>query len=241
MKCFIILIPWLLLQIASFSQTVKIDSITNIQVKNALDLYTHYTGASSPIYNGTDYLYYNFKMEGDPFFLTRDLTKGWAGYNGRRYDSLSIGYDIQRNQVGIASADNFARIVLQNELIDSFNVSGHTFIRIQEDYKQNLNNTGFYDLLYNGHLQLLARRIKIMEEVQKDNTVVRIFTEKDRFYIHKGGLYYLVSNKKEVFHRFADKLHQIKKLMRHEHYRLGHNNFESALLETVKFYDQLIR
>ncbi|HWH64366.1 MAG TPA: hypothetical protein VNS50_13865, partial [Ginsengibacter sp.] len=68
-----------------------------------------------------------------------------------------MGYDIQRNQVTIATPDNLARIVLQNELVDSFYLSGHTFITLTEDYKQNLSNTGFYDLLFNGQVQLLAR------------------------------------------------------------------------------------
>ena len=130
MKFFVILMPWLFSLTVSFSQSVQTDSTINIQVKNALDLYNNYTGANSPIYNGTEYIYYHFKMEGDPFFITSNLTKGWIGYAGRMYGPLSMGYDIQRNQVTIASADNFARIVLQNELVDSFYLAEHTFISL---------------------------------------------------------------------------------------------------------------
>ncbi|HEY5407527.1 MAG TPA: hypothetical protein VIJ92_10570 [Ginsengibacter sp.] len=241
MKFFVILVPCLFSLTVSFSQSAKTDSIINIQVKNTLDLYDNYTGGNAPIYNGTEYIYYYFKMEGDPFFITTNLTKGWVGYSGRMYGPLKLGYDIQRNQVTIASADNFSRIVLQNDLVDSFFLDGHTFVRLQADYKQNLNTTGFYDLLHDGHLQLLARRIKIMEDAIKDNSVVRIFTEKDHFYIHKNGLYYLVTNKKEVFRLFADKQHQLKKMLRHEHIKIGRKNFETGLLRAVEFYDQLTR
>ena len=240
MKFFAILIPCLFFLSVSFSQNINVDSTTDIQVKNALSVYNHYTDGNAPIYNGTDYLYYTFQMEGDPFFITTNLTKGWVGYQGRMYNNLSMGYDIQRNQVTIATPDNLARIVLQNELVDSFYLSGHTFITLTEDYKQNLSNTGFYDLLFNGQVQLLARRIKIMKEVIKDDFLVQVFTEKDLFYIHKGSLYYLVSNKKEVFRLFGDKVHGVKKMMRHEHIKLQRKNFEPGLLKSVEFYDQLI-
>lgn len=239
MKLVVILVPILFSLTVSFSQSLQTDSTINIQVKNAVDDYNKYTGANSPVYNGEEYMYYYFKMEGDPFFLTVNLTKGWVGYAGRLYGPLPLGYDIQRNQVTIASSDNFARIVLNNELVDSFYFAGHTFIRLKEDYKQNLNNTGFYDLLHNGHTQLLARRIKTLEDVIKDNTVIRVFTEKDHFYIYKNGLYYLVSNKKEAFRLFADKQHKVKKMLRHEHIKITRKNFESGLQKAVEFYDQL--
>jgi len=239
MKFFVVLLPCLFSLTASFSQGARPDSIINIQVKNAVDLYNTYTGGNAPIYNGKEYIYYHFIMEGDPFFITVELSNGWVGYAGRIYVPVRLGYDIQRNQVTIASADNFSRIVLNNELVDSFYFSGHTFIRLKEDYKQNLNTTGFYDLLYNGRMTLLARRIKLMEDVIKDNTVVHVFTEKDRFYIRKDGLYYLVSNKKEAFRLFADKQHQVKKMLRRAHIKINRKNFETGVQKAVEFYDQL--
>ncbi|HWH64367.1 MAG TPA: hypothetical protein VNS50_13870 [Ginsengibacter sp.] len=79
MKFFAILIPCLFFLSVSFSQNINVDSTTDIQVKNALSVYNHYTDGNAPIYNGTDYLYYTFQMEGDPFFITTNLTKGWVG------------------------------------------------------------------------------------------------------------------------------------------------------------------
>lgn len=239
MKLFILLISALFFITTSFSQSIREDSLAYIQVKNAVDIYNNYTGDNALLYNGKDYLYYNFKMEGDPFFITGNLSKGWVVYQGRMYDTVSIGYDIQRNQLGVRSPDNLARIVLQNEWVDSFHLLEHTFINLKVDHEQNLYNSGFYDLLYNGCIQLLARRIKTMEQVIKDNSLVNVFTEKDLFYIHKGGLYYLVTNKKDVFRLFAGKAHDIKKMMRHDHIKFGRKNFESPLLKTTAFYDRL--
>ena len=223
----------------SFSQNVTTDSATSLQIKNALQIYDRFTDGDAAIYNGTQYLYYTFPMEHDPYFITGDLSRGWVGYNGRKYDSLNMLYDVARNQVVIASADNMKRIVLENDFIDSFHLSGHTFIALKEDHQQNLYNSGFYDLLYNGHTQLVARRIKTLNPVIKGSVVVTVFETKDRFYIHKNNIYYLVSNKKEVFKVFHDKYRELKKRLRKEHLKFRLKNFENTLIHAVAFYDQL--
>ena len=224
----------------SFSQSIENNSVTDLQVKNAIHLYDHFTAGNAPIYNGTEYLYYNFKMEGDPFFLTGLYTIGSLGYESRIYDPVSIFYDIQRNQLVLLGADSLSNIVLNNELVDSFYLLGHTFISLKEDHKKNLYNTGFYDLLYNGHIQLVARRIKTMRDVIENLTITRVFSSEDHYYIYKDGLYYLVSNKKDVLRRFADKKHDIIRMLHRNHLKLKRKTFEVALVKVTAFYDQLI-
>jgi len=225
---------------SSFSQNVKKDSISDLQIKNAIHLYDVYTDGNAPIFNGPEYIYYLFKMEGDPYFIKGAFSKGWIGYRGRVYNPVSMFYDIQRDQLVILNADSLSNIVMLNQFVDSFYLSGHTFISLKEDHKQNLFTTGFYDLLYNGHIQLLARRIKTMEDKIESSTIIRVFNTGDRFYIHKDGLYYRVTGKKDVFRLFADKKHDIKKMMRKNHIKLNRKTFESSLVKVTAFYDQLI-
>jgi hypothetical protein len=223
----------------SFSQGLKNDSLTEIQLKNVIGLYNNYTDGSAPIFNGRDYVYYTFKMEGHPFFGTGKISKGWLSYNGIIY-ALSVGYDLARNEVIIFLAHGARGIVVDNQLVDSFMIDNHTFLHLKEDHQQNLNSEGFYDLLTNGNVQLLARRTKIITENLDYNTVTRIFSSKDHFYIHKKGLYYLVSNKKEVFRLLNDNRHDLRKTMRQQHLKFHRNNFESALVKAIEIYNQLI-
>lgn len=225
----------------SFSQIINNNPVTDLQMKNAIHLYNHFTDGNAAIFNGPQYIFYIFKMEGNPYFVTGSYTNGWVGYNGHVYNPVSIFYDIERNQLVLLNADSLSNIVMHNEFIDSFHLSGHTFISLKEDHKQNLYNTGFYDLLYNGHIQLLVRRIKTVQDKIEGLELIRVFYTKDRFYIHKGGIYYLVSNKKDVFRLLPDKKHEIKKMMRKKHLKLRGNTFESSLEEVTAFYDQLIR
>lgn len=224
---------------SSFSQSIDMNSASDLQVKNATNLYTHFTDGNAPIFNGPQYIYYIFKMEGDPYFVTGSYSKGWVGYKGHLYNPVSIFYDIERNQLVLLNADSLSNIIMHNEFIDSFYLLGHTFISLKEDHKQNLYNTGFYDLLYNGHVQFLARRVKVVMDKIVGVVLTRVFYLRDRFYIHKDGIYYLLSNKKDVFRLFADKKHDIKKMMRKKHLNLRGKTFESSLEEVTAFYDQI--
>lgn len=239
MKIFLICLICFFSLAPSYSQSVQKDSITNLQIKNAVDLYNQFTDGQAPIFNGPEYIYYVFVMEGNPYFKNTGYSKGWIGYKGRVYNPVSLFFDIQRNQLVIKNADNISSIVLHNEYVDSFYLYAHTFISLKENRNENLYNTAFYDMLYSGHIQLLARRFKIMDHAIKNDRVTRIFYQKDRFYVHKEGLYYLVSNKKEVFQLFADKRSALKKQMRKAHIKFRRKNFEDVLLQATEFYDQL--
>ena len=238
MKILLLLIPVFFFHSSSFSQSVN-DSISDVQINNAISLYNHFTGEEKPVYNGTQYLYYTFKMEGDPYFITGDFSNGWIEYKGRKYDSLSIMYDVQRNKVVIYGSNHLETIVLENDFIDSFGLLGHKFIKLYENHEQNLYSGGFYDLLYNGHIRFLAKRIKTREPKIQGDVLTYYFYPKDRYYIYKDSLYYQVSNKKDVFHLFKNNVHTIKKMMRKEHLKFRRKNFEETMIKVAPFCDQL--
>jgi hypothetical protein len=239
MKIFLLLLSGVFSVTSSYSQSAKTDSITNLQVKNAVDLYNRFTDGEAPIFNGPEYIYYIFVMEGNPFFEKSGYTGGWVGFRGRIYKPVSLFFDIQRNQLVILNTDSLSPVVIQNEHVDSFHLYGHTFISLEKNNNENLYNTDFYDQLYNGRIQLMARRIKTMEQKIKNDQLTEIFYQKDRFYIHKEGLYYLVSNKKDVFKLFSDKKAALKKQMHKAHIKFRRKNFEDALIKTTVIYDQL--
>ncbi|MGN6532335.1 MAG: hypothetical protein ACTHK0_11375 [Ginsengibacter sp.] len=239
MKNLLIILLALFGSVTAYSQSSQNDSLTNVQLKKAIELYDQFSADNAPVYNGRHYIYFTYKMEGDPYFITGNYTKGRVSYSGRKYDSVPLMYDVARNQLVILSPDKISAIILENDFIDSFSLHGHHFIKLLQDYKQNLNNSGFYDLLYNGHIQLLAKRAKNIDEQIKGDVLMRIFYTKDRYYVRKDSLYYLVSNKKDVFSLFKDKAHDIKKYMRKHHLKFRRKNFEEPMVEVVGFYDQL--
>lgn len=222
-----------------FSQGLRNDSaLVDRQVANNLLLYDNYTGSQASIYNGSEYIAYIFKREGMPFFEADTMALGWVGYEGRIYQPMIIQYDIARNQVLILASDRRSKIVLHNELIDSFSLLNHTFKKLEASSVRNLSTTGFYEFLYGGNLMVYANRKKLFKDVIKDNELLRIFGNEDRYYIFKGGKYYLVNNKKDVYNLLNDKKSEIKSAMRRRKIKFRKNNFEEALLVATEIYDQ---
>lgn len=241
MRYFLLCLLGIFLYHTSSSQELGENLLSENQAKRMIAHYHHYTDATAPVYNGSAYIDYLFKMEGTPFLYDLDLSKGWISYEGEKYDPVSILYDLTRNQVVILMPDSISRAVLPNEFIDSFQLAGHTFIHLKEDQTQNLQVAGFYDVLQGGKVQLLARRTKFIKEKFRENQVVRVMTSKDFFYIHKSGLYYLVSDKKDIVRVLGDRKGDIKKMMRSQHLKLNGKNFENTLLSVVTFYDHETR
>lgn len=222
----------------AFSQGTAADSLAAMQVKNVVQLYKNYTDGNAPIYNGAEYSYYIFQMRGDPFFNLGDSSVNWVVYANEMYQPLSVLYDIQRNQVVVLLPDSVSRIVLHNELVDSFGILNHTFIKLAEDHNQNLYTSGFYEILHNGRVRLLAQRTKTFEDLIEANSVLAVFSEKDHYYIHKNNLYYMVDNQKDVFSVFSDKRHDLKKFLRKQHLKMRGKNFEEALIRATVWYDK---
>lgn len=222
-----------------FSQGLRNDStLAERQVANSLLVYDNYIGPQAGIYNGAEYIPYIFKREGIPFFISDSMATGWVGYEGRIYQPMIIQYDIVRNMLLILAQDRRSKIVLHNELVDSFYLLNHIFKKLQASSVQNLSTTGFYDLLYaGGRLKVYANRKKVFKDVI-DLDLVRVFHQEDRYYIFKDDKYYLVNNKKDVYRLLNDKRSEIKSGMRRQKIKFRKNNFEEALMVAAKIYDQ---
>jgi hypothetical protein len=93
--------------------------------------------------------------------------------------------------------------------------------------------------LYNGKVQFLGRYAESLLTTIQIDVLVTNFIKHNHFYVHKEGLYYLVSNKKEVYRVFADKLHELKRMMRRNHIKLRRKNFGTVMVKVTAFYDQL--
>ncbi|MDQ2720189.1 MAG: hypothetical protein M3Z26_10600 [Bacteroidota bacterium] len=225
---------------SSFSQ-VNNDTSSNYFVQQSIQLYNQFSGAEAAIYNGREYIPYTFKKEGNAFFGSDQFTNGWISYQGHIYQAIPMQYDVVRNQVVILNFDNRSAIFLQNEAIDSFYFLEHTFIRMEKNSALNLNSTGFYDRLLNGRIQVIAARKKGIKETIPDNQILRVFENKDRFYVFKNTKFYWVNNKKEVFSLFSDKRHEIKTGMRKQKIKFSRNNFEEALMAASAIYDQSMK
>ncbi len=189
------------------------------------------------LFTGDEYVYQSYLKEGSPYFLSDTLTGGSIRYNGHLYDNTELQWDILQNYILTRSLDGYSKLILRNDLIDSFTIAGHTIIKMFENKAANLYNTDFYDVLYRGSTSVYARRSKQTDNLVRNDKIIYHFKDKDKFYVNKNGLFYRVSNKREAMRLYSAHASDINRELRKEGVN-WRNDFEACLIIAAAQYDQ---
>jgi hypothetical protein len=131
------------------------------------------------------------------------------------------------------------RIRLVAEKVRYFTLLGHTFVRIVADStRQGGMRTGFYDQLYDGRVQVLVKRVKLVHEQISSGQVDRDFYERNRYFLRKNGQFYSVNGKGSVLSVFDDRKRELQKFLREQKIRYKRDP-ESAMVQLARHYDAL--
>lgn len=210
-----------------------------LQVKNAIAAYNRFTDGNAPLYNGGAYLRYNLPAKGDPFFASDQWRSGDVFYEDMLYRDIPLRYDIVSDQLIVLSPGNGAPIVLHNEKVTYFNLTGHTFVYLRKDSPEEGDMPpGYYDVLHGEPVRVLVKRSKYLHETVSVSGIERSFLSKDRFYLQKGDRYYPVRTKRSVLEVLGDQKKAVRKYLRKNKIRF-YKNPEDAIIRMVACYDQL--
>ena len=217
---------------------------SSLSVKNVINLpvnqYREATAISQNLYNGRLYYVYDARQDEHQFFESRKWTKGVIYYDGQRYDSIQMLYDIVRDEVVIKhfNGDN---LLLQPAKVKYFNLMNHSYERLisGEEIEPSMR-TGFYDLLYGGNTKALVRRTKQRQEKIVDKRVITLFPQKNFYYIRKDGHFHSVYSKKAVLSLFPEHQKILRKSLRDDKIKFRKDR-ENAIARIVALYDQLAK
>jgi hypothetical protein len=128
-------------------------------------------------------------------------------------------------------------VELYNELVDSFSVSGHHFIRlVKEDGVAGSPQTGFYEQLYQGRSWVLKKEEKSISKTLNETGAYRIIKDKVSYYIKKDGRFYEVKGKGSVLNVLSDKKKDLKKYISSHNIRLS-DNMDEGMVRLLSYYD----
>lgn len=227
---------------ASLAQSsVQDSSFRSAAIQNMVDLYHKTTGSASNLYNGPQYesYYPGFEKTSHQFFLFNDFTPGSVLYDGVLYKDVPLMYDLVRDELVLRHLNNSSWITLVKEKIESFTLQDHHFRRLKRDNKLNLPE-GFYSELYVGNIMLLGRYQKIREEYIDQRTVFSKAISRTHYYVIKDGKTLPVKNKKTLLNVLEDKKSYLSQFIKQNDLSFK-KNLETAMVQTVKHYDQSTR
>ena len=197
------------------------------------------------LYNGPEYADYTRKYHtrtGHPYFLQATLLPGTATYDGREFANLQLQYDLVLDQVVLAQPNNPLRLRFINEKMHAFSVDGHRFVRLvakADSASADVIRTGYYELLAEGPVQVLARHSKTLYEHINKPYIDASFSETHRLYMQKAGRYYAVRSKSVALRLFADRSAAMQQYLKEHRLRFNKASRESSVVELAHYYNGL--
>lgn len=236
--CFLFQIIFVRLQVKA--QTTPADSsFYTTAVNNAIGLYQQAETDQSRLNNGRQYKPYTFEfVKGTPFFLSNKSAQGTITYDGGYYDNVKLLFDEISETVIL---DNGLKMELINELIESFSISGHRFVRLVRDSVNKLPGTGFYEELYGGKTPVYKKEKKSVKDILSSTDGYQAEAlEKVNYYIKKDGRFQPVKRKGDMLDILGEKRSQVQQYLNTADLNFKQDK-DNTLARAAAYFDQLTR
>ncbi|HEY0679625.1 MAG TPA: hypothetical protein VGD17_15175 [Chitinophagaceae bacterium] len=189
------------------------------------------------LYNGIEHSGYSPVIKGHAYYLTRDWQKGTVWYDGIFYKDVSLLYDIYKDQVVIRHSNEIYIIGLVSSKVSAFTISGLRFKRLSIA-AENIQ-AGFYELLFEGKLTVLAKRSKKLREYINVKMEYE-FLDQDQLIIEKDGTYNIIRKESNLIDVLGDQRALVKQYLRKNKIRFR-DNPQQAIILAVEYYESLKR
>ena len=187
----------------------------------------------SEVFNGYGYHFMPEGHRGSAYFGDKPYFKSATiRYNGNWYRNIPVLYDIYADAMISQTRDSM--FVLRAEKIADIYLSEHHFINLNV---QNLS-AGYYDQLYNGHSEVLVKRIRKVQNNVTSQSVEILYENEDAIYLKKGENYIKVFSKSSVLDVFKDKSKQLKQFLKDNHIAYK-EDVEESIVKLASYYDQI--
>jgi len=178
------------------------------------------------------------KAINDQFFLSNSFLKGSVIFNGRKFSDLDLMYDINNDEL-ILKVDSYPVIILNKEMVDSFNLSfgnrNYHVINAGTDSANVLK--GYLNVLYDGPSALYVKYTKTFRPLAVDGRY-DIFFPDNSIYLRKGTEIILVTGKKKLLILLDDKKKEIRHYLRNSSLKLKQKDPET-FVPILRYYDSL--
>ncbi|MGV3538376.1 MAG: hypothetical protein ACO1OQ_01105 [Rufibacter sp.] len=185
---------------------LAVNDSSRLAVQEAIALFHQALDRNASLYSGMVYPEYNRPSKGHPFLGNGEWTDAAILFEGVLYPKIPLLYDVVSDMAVIGYAgdsDPLQKFVLVRERTQSFTLNGRRFISVQDSANQ--VKAGYFEELYRGNVQVLAKRSKQVTNRRSE----LIFSENDHFYVYKAGRYHPVSSKSSLLKVFQDQKKEV--------------------------------
>jgi hypothetical protein len=215
------------------------------ELNNAEKVFSKAIGQQSGLYNGPKYLFYNpLLIRGSAYFEENTSSYGNVNYNGAEYEGVQLIYDLHKDELIALLYDNASNFYLLKDYVKNFDLLGHHFININTDTLSN-NSTiksGYYDELYRGRTQILARITKKVEVNMSSTGTMEAFSsftlQSEDFFVRKNNIYYSIASEGALLRVLKDRNQQLQRYIKTNKIKFRKDP-AGAMATIAAFYDSL--
>ena len=228
---------------SSFAQAARADSSSQQNaLNNTLSLFYASIGEQSRLYNGTEYRFSDPVTKGNAFFSdVNAFTPGSIVYDGTYFNGVPMLYDIYYDKVVVLLYNHFSKFSLIKEKVKSFDFLNHHFINIDAGTLDvnTIIKSGFYDELYAGKTQILAKKSK---NIQTSTSGIlgpeAYFNQVKDYYVRKNNVYYSFGGEGSLLSVLKDKKKEIQQYLKANQIKFSQDP-EEAMVKIASYYDHL--
>ncbi|QIX61338.1 hypothetical protein HER32_09150 [Hymenobacter sp. BT18] len=194
----------------------------------------------SQLYNGQEYVnYVRSYIKGHAFFDSADPQPGTVEYGGGTY-SVPLRYDIVREVLVLKAPLGALTLQLINERVTRFSLGSHSFIRLVADSSRAAPiRTGFYEVLIDGSVQLLAAHRKNLQQRSVAGGMEGEITQKDEFFVRQGTELHSVGKAKSVLALFPESKARLREYIKTRKLQFSSTRRQEALTALLQYYATL--
>ncbi len=191
------------------------------------------------LYSGSEYKSSPTKDDQHPFFIYDDWVFGSVLYHGHRYSNIPLLYDIMTDALVTENYYNAQEIVLVREKVEAFTLGTLEFKKLREDdYNGSIPSTGYYEVIYDGPTQVIAKHLKVQENRIESQRVIIEYNDVDRYYVLKHGRFFPVRGKRSLLKVLGDQKPALRQFTR-KHGLFFRNDRPGFLKKVASHYDTL--
>ncbi|MDQ2773305.1 MAG: hypothetical protein M3Y54_22700 [Bacteroidota bacterium] len=195
------------------------------------------------LYNGPEYGDYTAKYhtrDGHPFFLQPDVQTGTLRYQEHDFANVRLQYDLVLDQVVLNQPNGTLRLRLLNEKVQAFTIDQHSFVRLVPDSASAaVMRAGYYEVLAEGPVQVLARRSKRLQEHLNLPYIDVEFVASNRLLMQQGGHYFAIGSKRAALRLLAGHTREVQQYLKAQQLRFGRAQLENSVVALARYYNSL--
>lgn len=201
-----------------------------------------YFGTNDLLVNGRNYLPYNTRANGHPYYKTEEFQEGSLYIKDRVFDSVLLSYNLERDQLILQqerSNSTVVQVILTSTLIDSFELGDALFIHREyvpglsegPDFLRKIygGKSNFYEVI---HKRFLPVFTEVNAHGRYSDPELSYFLEKENQEVVK------IKNKRNFLKVFSDHKSEVKRFIKKESIRFRKAS-DKQFINLMKYCDDL--